>query len=281
MLSYQHLYHAGNFADVLKHIVLIKALTYLKSKEKPICFIDTHAGSGRYQLNSAEAQKNQEFLSGISILWPFENLPSGGVAEYIDLVRHFNQPGLLRTYPGSPLIASTVLTTFDRLFFYELHPAEARNLRSCFNKDNRIKIFNKNGLQDSLGLLPPKERRGVVLIDPSYEVKSEYQDVVTALIALHKRFATGCFLLWYPVVDRKRNRTLERALQCSGIKNIQLFELGIQEDSLDFGMTACGMIVINPPWTLMADMQHILPWLAATLGLEEQGYYRIEQLVDE
>ncbi|MBM4207558.1 MAG: 23S rRNA (adenine(2030)-N(6))-methyltransferase RlmJ [Gammaproteobacteria bacterium] len=280
MLSYQHLYHVGNFADVLKHIVLIKVLTYFKSKQKPLCFIDTHAGSGAYRLHSMEAQKNQEFLNGIGALWQQIRLPSG-VAEYVDLIKQFNQDGPLRAYPGSPLIASSVLTASDRLFYYELHPAEVTILRSCFNKDKRIKIFNSDGLRDSLGLLPPIERRGVILIDPSYEIKTEYQDVVTALIALHKRFATGCYVLWYPVVDRLRNRQLERALQNSGIKNIQLFELGILPDDQDFGMTACGMIVVNPPWTLIADMQQILPWLAATLGVGGQGKYRIEQLADE
>jgi 23S rRNA (adenine2030-N6)-methyltransferase len=280
MLSYQHAYHAGNYADVLKHIVLVKALAYLKTKDKPLCYIDTHAGSGDYKLNSGEAQKNQEFLGGIGNLWEREDLP-GCVADYVNLIKDFNHSEQLIRYPGSPLIASQLLGDKDRLFLYELHTAESRLLDDVVKKDKRIKVFRADGLKDSLGLLPPKENRGLILIDPSYEIKTEYQTVVDALKAMHKRFATSCYLLWYPVVARKRNQYMERALQASGIKNIQLFELGVQPDSDGFGMTGCGMIVINPPWTLLADMQQVLPWLAKTLGENQQGHYRVEQLVGE
>jgi 23S rRNA (adenine2030-N6)-methyltransferase len=280
MLSYQHAYHAGNYADVLKHIVLVQVLSYLKTKDKPICYIDTHAGSGDYTLTSGQAQKNQEFLGGIGALWQREDLP-GRVADYVNLIKELNQSGQLSRYPGSPLIASQLLSDKDRLFLYELHTAESRLLHDIVKKDKRIKAFRADGLTDSLGLLPPKEKRGVILIDPSYEIKSEYQAVVDTLKQMHKRFATGCYLLWYPVVARKRNQYMERALQTSGIKNIQLFELGIQPDSDEFGMTACGMIVINPPWTLLADMRLVLPCLAETLGGNQQGFYRVEQLVGE
>lgn len=280
MLSYQHAYHAGNYADVLKHVVLVQVLAYLKTKAKPLCYIDTHAGSGDYKLNSGEAQKNQEFLGGIGKLWQREDLP-GCVVDYVNLIKQFDPSGQLTRYPGSPLIASQLLGDKDRLFLYELHTAESRLLDDVVKKDKRIKTFRADGLKDSLGLLPPKENRGLILIDPSYEIKNEYQTVVDTLKAMHKRFATGCYCLWYPVVARKRNQYLERALQASGIKNIQLFELGIQADSDGFGMTATGMIVINPPWTLLAEMQQVLPWLAETLGQNQQGFYRIEQLVGE
>ncbi len=280
MLSYQHTYHAGNFADVLKHLVLLRVLKYLKAKDKPLCYIDTHAGAGSYKLNSSEAQKNQEFLGGIGSLWQRQDLPAS-VAEYVEFIKQSNQPGLLNRYPGSPVIASQLLDANDRLFLYELHPAEYKQLNAHLKKGKHIKIFNADGLADSLGLLPPKEHRGLILIDPSYEVKTEYVAVIEALKSMHKRFATGCYVLWYPVVDRKRNRTLERKLAASGIKNIQLFELGLQPDNPSFGMTACGIIVINPPWTLLADMQQALPWLAKTLGLNQQGHCRIEQLVGE
>jgi 23S rRNA (adenine2030-N6)-methyltransferase len=280
MLSYQHGYHAGNFADVLKHVVLVGVLKYLKAKAKPLCYIDTHAGSGDYKLNNAEAQKNKEYLGGIDKLWQRQDLP-GYLCEYVGLVKQFNSSGLLYRYPGSPLIASQMLSEKDRLFLFELHTAESRLLNDVVGKDNRIKTFRADGLKDCLGLLPPKEHRGLILIDPSYEIKNEYQAVVDALKEMTKRFATGCYLLWYPVVSRKRNRYLERTLQDSGIKNIQLFELGIQPDSDEFGMTACGMIAINPPWTLLADMQQVLPYLAVTLGQNQQGHYRAEQLVGE
>ena len=280
MLSYQHAYHAGNFADVLKHIVLVQVLNYLKTKDKPLCYIDTHAGSGDYKLHSGPAQKNQEYLCGIGNLWQHETLPDC-VANYVNLIKHNNLSGHLSHYPGSPLLAAQLLGKNDRLFLYELHTTESRLLVDAVKKDKRIKTFRTDGLKDSLGLLPPKEHRGLILIDPSYEIKDEYKAVVDALQAMHKRFASGCYLLWYPVVARKRNAYMERALKESGIANIQLFELGIQPDSEEFGMTACGMIVINPPWTLLADMQDSLPWLAKTLGEGQQGYYRIEQLVGE
>ncbi len=280
MLSYQHAYHVGNFADVLKHTVLVQVLNYLKKKDKPLCYIDTHAGSGSYKLNSGEAQKNKEYLDGIAKVWERNDLPVC-VEDYISLIKQFNQAESLNHYPGSPLIAGQLLTRKDRLFFYERHTAESRLLSDVFKTDRRSKVFRADGFKDSLGLLPPLENRGLILIDPSYEIKNEYQTVVDALKAMHKRFASGCYLLWYPVVERKRNRYLERALLASGIKNIQLFELGIRPDSDEYGMTASGMIAINPPWTLLADMQKTLPWLAETLGENQGGHYRIDQLVAE
>jgi 23S rRNA (adenine2030-N6)-methyltransferase len=280
MLSYQHAYHAGNFADVLKHAVLVQVLKYLKTKDKPLFYLDTHAGSGNYQLINDEAQKNKEYLGGIGKLWQRDVLPAP-IADYVNLIKQFNHSGQLTHYPGSPKIASHLLGNKDRLFLYELHTAESRLLNDAFHKDKRIKAFRADGLKDSLGLLPPKEHRGLILIDPSYEIKNEYQTVVDALKGMTKRFATGCYLLWYPVVARKRNNYLEKALKTSGILNIQLFELGLLPDSDDFGMTACGMIAINPPWTLLADMQQALPWLAEALGESQQGFYRVEQLVGE
>ena len=280
MLSYQHAYHAGNFADALKHIVLIQVLSYLKKKDSPLCYIDTHAGSGDYKLHGGEAQKNKEFQGGIARLWQRDDMPAS-VTNYVQLIKLFNPSGQLGRYPGSPLIAGRLLGNKDRLFLYELHTAEARLLNDAFKQDKRCKLFRADGLKDSLSLLPPLEHRGLILIDPSYELKNEYQTVVDALVAMHKRFATGCYLLWYPVVARKRNNYMERALQKSGIPNIQLYELGIRPDSDEFGMTACGMIIINPPWTLLGEMQQILPWLAEKLGENQQGHYRIELLVGE
>ncbi len=279
MLSYQHAYHAGNFADVLKHLVLIRVLNYLKQKNKPLCYIDTHAGSGDYRFESNESQKTKEFQGGIGKLWGRHDLPVG-VAEYIKVIEHFNGAGSLSRYPGSPLIARQLLDAKDRQFLYELHPTEFRQLNVTLG-DRRIKKFRTDGLKESLGLLPPIEHRGLILVDPSYELDSDYQTVVECLKQMYRRFATGCYLLWYPVVERKRSRFLERTLQTSGIKNIHVYELGVQPDNEAFGMTASGMIVINPPWTLYKDMQEALPWLAETLGEDRQGHYRIEQLVAE
>jgi len=280
MLSYRHSFHAGNFADVLKHIILIQNLEYLTKKDKPFCCIDTHAGPGKYELDGEYALKTREFDNGIAKLWQRNDLPEC-VARYVSLIKRFNSPDKLTRYPGSPLITKQLLRDKDRLCLFELHNTEIKLLTAEANKDKRINVFHADGLTSCLKLLPPTERRGLVLIDPSYEIKSDYQQVVETLVAMHKRFATGTYALWYPVIDRSRNQKLERAIKACGINNVQLFELGIRADSNEHGMTASGMIVINPPWTLAAEMKQVLPWLAEVLGNNNEGFYRIETLVSE
>jgi 23S rRNA (adenine2030-N6)-methyltransferase len=280
MLSYRHSFHAGNFADVLKHIVLIKILEHLGKKDKPFCCFDTHAGPGDYALNEGYALKNREFENGIAKLWQRDDLPDS-LAAYVNLIKKFNHTDELNRYPGSPLIIKQFLRSKDRLFLYELHSTEIELLSTAVNRDRRIKVFHSDGLKSAVGLLPPIEHRGLVLIDPSYEIKSDYKLVIETLIQMHKRFATGTYALWYPVVERGRNQQLEKAIKTSEIKNVQLFELGIKTDTHEHGMTASGMIVVNPPWTLAADMKQILPWLADILGIEDTGLYRIETLVGE
>ncbi|WP_262965185.1 23S rRNA (adenine(2030)-N(6))-methyltransferase RlmJ [Methylobacter psychrophilus] len=280
MLSYRHSFHAGNFADVLKHLILINILEYLGKKEKPFTCIDTHAGPGDYALDSEFALKNKEFENGITRLWQRTDLPDS-VAHYVKVIKEFNNTETLSRYPGSPLIIKQFLRNKDCLFLYELHSTEIQLLTAAVNRDRRIKVFHADGLKNSVGLLPPKEHRGLVLIDPSYEIKSDYEQVVETLIQMHKRFATGTYALWYPVVDRSRNQQLEKAIKSSGLKNVQLFELGIKTDTHEHGMTASGMIVVNPPWTLAPEMQQTLPWLADTLAIEGAGKYRIETLMGE
>jgi len=259
---------------------LIKILEYLGKKEKPFCCIDTHAGPGDYALDAEFALKNREFENGIARLWQRNDLPDS-VANYVSVIKKFNRTESLSRYPGSPLIIKQFLRNKDSLFLYELHSTEIQLLNAAVNRDRRIKVFHADGLKNAVGLLPPKEHRGLVLIDPSYEIKSGYNLVVETLIQMHKRFATGTYALWYPVVERNRNQQLEKAIKTSGLKNVQLFELGIKTDTHEHGMTASGMIVVNPPWTLAAEMQQTLPWLANTLGIDGVGKYRIETLVGE
>lgn len=280
MLSYRHGFHAGNFADVLKHTVLIHTLDYMMQKEKALRIIDTHAGAGVYKLSGAQAQKNREFENGIGRLWSMANVPTA-VAHYLNAVRKLNERDQLQIYPGSPLFTQTLMREQDRLFLHELHPSDFQFLRDCMRDDKRIKVLNEDGFASMQALLPPPDRRALVLLDPSYEVKSDYQHLVKQVIQAHKRFATGTFLIWYPVVLRQRIDEMELALQKSGIKNIQLMELGLQTDNPEFGMTSSGMIVINPPWTLWSAMEEALPWLADELGENGQGFYRLEQLVAE
>lgn len=280
MLSYRHSFHAGNFADVLKHIVLIQSLDYLTQKDKPLCCIDTHAGPGKYELDGDYALKNREFDTGIAKLWQRSDLPEC-VARYVSLVKRFNSTDKLTRYPGSPLLVKQLLRDKDRLCLFELHSTEIKLLTAEAHKDKRIQVVHADGLSSAVKLLPPPERRGLVLIDPSYEIKDDYQQVVETLAAMHKRFATGTYALWYPVIERRRNQKLERAIGASGINNVQLFELGIRADSSEHGMTASGMIVVNPPWTLVAEMKQVLPWLAEVLGNKGEGFYRIQTLAGE
>ncbi|MGB4497392.1 MAG: 23S rRNA (adenine(2030)-N(6))-methyltransferase RlmJ [Methylococcaceae bacterium] len=280
MLSYRHAFHAGNFADVLKHVVLLEILAYLAQKEKPFCVIDTHAGGGKYALDSDFALKTREFDTGISQLWKRDDLPSS-VANYVEMQKRFNQNGQFKTYAGSPLLIKQMLRVKDRLCLFELHSNEFEILKTNMKLDKRIQLEKADGLKSSLGLLPPVERRGLMLIDPSYEMKSDYLDVVKTLIQMHKRFATGTYALWYPVIERGRNEALETAFKKSGILNIQLFELGINAHNSGRGMNASGMIIINPPWNLATTMQTVLPFLSNNLGENGAGNFRIETLVAE
>ncbi|QBZ83076.1 Ribosomal RNA large subunit methyltransferase J [Hydrogenovibrio crunogenus] len=282
MLSYLHSFHAGNFADVLKHSVSVQILSYLTQKPKPLYYLDTHSGAGAFALEQTEAQKNKEYENGIGQLWELdpnaENLP-GLVSEYLTLTHTFNPDNKLTRYPGSPWFAQQQLREQDRLGLFELHPREQATLRQNFAGDRRIHVFQDDGFHGCISQLPPKERRGYVLMDPPYEVKQDYQTAVSSLIKAHKKFTNCTYALWYPMVDRYRINAMEKAFKDSGIRNIQLFELGIKKDS-EKGMTASGMIIINPPWTLMKIMQEGLPFLSKQLG-GKHGHFRIEQLVAE
>lgn len=283
MLSYRHGFHAGNFADVLKHWVLVESLAYLLQKDKPIWYADTHAGAGGYALDSAQAQKTAEYQNGIARLWDQADLPPA-LADYLAQIKAFNQQASqadkLAFYPGSPWLAQSILREHDRLSLFELHPQEQTLLQQNMAKDRRVKVFARDGFEGLIAALPPKERRGLILIDPPYEIKTDYQKVVETLVQAHKRFATGCYLLWYPVVERQRIRQLENAFIQSGIRHIDLYEMGLSSDSSGRGMTASGMIVINPPWTLKNTIASALPWLTHHLA-GAAGEYRIETLVAE
>lgn len=280
MLSYRHGFHAGNFADVLKHTVLVHMLEYMIQKDKPLRIIDTHAGAGVYKLNGPQAQKNREFDNGIGQLWTHTQTPAA-ISRLLELVRNINEGGQLQLYPGSPLIAQTLMRPIDRLFLHELHPADFQFLRDCMRNDKRVRVEHEDGFGGLQALLPPPDRRALVLLDPSYEVKNDYQHLVKQIVQAHKRFATGTYAIWYPVVLRQRIDEMELALKKSGIKNIQLMEFGLHADNPEHGMTSSGMIVINPPWTLWGAMEETLPWLVNNLSENNSGFYRLEQLVAE
>ncbi|MDZ4729302.1 MAG: 23S rRNA (adenine(2030)-N(6))-methyltransferase RlmJ [Xanthomonadales bacterium] len=278
MLSYRHSFHAGNFADVLKHIVLVEILQHLQRKVGAIDHIDTHAGAGLFDLRSEHAQKLAEYRNGIARLDPAD-WPE--LATYLSIVASFNPGGTLHAYPGSPMIARRLMRPQDRASLFELHPTDCALLEQHMQGDRRIRVMREDGLPGLLRLLPPRSRRALVLIDPSYELKAEYEQVVATLKQAYKKFATGTYALWYPVVDRNRVNDLIQQIQNSGIRNIQRFELAIAADSAARGMTASGMVVINPPWTLLQTLAKLLPRLVQVLGRDDGAFFRADVLVNE
>lgn len=280
MLSYRHSFHAGNHADVLKHTVQSLIITALKEKEKPFLYLDTHAGAGRYLLSGEHAEKTGEYLEGIARLWQHDDLPAE-LEPYMTAVHHFNRSGQLRYYPGSPLIARQLLREQDRLHLSELHPSDFPLLRAEFQKDERARVVRENGYQQLKSQLPPLSRRGLILIDPPYELKSDYHEVVTGIQEGYKRFATGTYALWYPVVLRQNIKRLVHALEETGIRRILQIELAVRPDSDQRGMTASGMIVINPPWKLESQMRAVLPWLHQVLVPEGTGHTSVNWIVPE
>jgi len=278
MLSYRHSFHAGNFADVLKHIIQVEVLEYLCQKDKAFDYIDTHAGAGIYSLTSDHAKKTGEFEQGIGRM---VNTRIPEISGYLDAVKACNDKNRLQNYPGSPYIANQFLRSQDQANLFELHPADFQTLNQLFQSKRQIKVHKKDGYEGLLSLLPPKSRRGLVLIDPPYEVKEDYQKTVSTIIQAHKKFATGTFAIWYPVVDRARIVQMLQSLKKSGIRRIQVYELGLTADTKEHGMTASGMIVINPPWTLMDRMKIVLPKLLATIDANNTGFYQHDELVGE
>ena len=280
MLSYRHSYHAGNHADVLKHIVLTLCINSLKEKEKPFLYLDTHSGAGRYLLQSEHAEKTGEYLSGINLIWQQSETPEL-LNIYLSVLKRYNPFDKLKYYLGSPLIAKQLLREQDKINLTELHPTDYPLLRQEFSKDKRARVLREDGFSQLKSKLPPESRRGIILIDPSYEIKDDYQKIPKALLEAYKRFATGIYLIWYPVVSRTQTQKMIDEIVNLGIKKISQFEFAIKPDNNQKGMTASGMIVINPPWKLQQQMQTIMPWLKNTLDTEKMGNYLIKELVPE
>ena len=279
MLSYRHSFHAGNHADVLKHLVLTLILDSLKQKEKGFFYLDTHSGVGRYSLLSAESEKTGEYLEGIARLWERDDLPEE-VARYVAEVKRINK-GKLRFYAGSPLLAVQQLREQDRALLTELHPNDFPLLRNEFAKQSNVVTKRENGFQQLKSALPPKEKRGLILIDPPYELKEDYELVVKAITEGYKRFATGVYAIWYPVVLRQHTKRIVKGLEATGIRKILQIELSVRPDSDQRGMTASGMIVINPPWQLESQMKKVLPYLTNVLVPEGTGSWSVNWITPE
>ncbi|WP_374412982.1 23S rRNA (adenine(2030)-N(6))-methyltransferase RlmJ [Hydrogenophaga sp.] len=290
MFSYRHAFHAGNHADVLKHITLLATLRHLMKKEAGITFVDTHAGAGLYRLDGDYAEKAGEAAEGIVKLMAALRPVSGAAApstpaldDYLDLIAGFNPDGQLRVYPGSPFVIQSLMRTEsrDRLKLFELHPTDSRTLTANIaqlDPGRQITVALQDGFEGLKPLMPPPpstsgSRRALVLIDPSYEIKSDYAKVTACIQESLKRFPTGCYLVWYPIIPRAEAHDLPRRLKtlCNNAQrswlhatlNIGHKVLGPNERQ---GLTASGMFVVNPPHTLKAELQDTLPLLRDVLG---------------
>ncbi len=278
-MNYRHRFHAGNFADVVKHSVLALLLKSLHRKDTPFCYLDTHAGAGRYDLMGEAAQKTGEYRDGILRLWQTPALPE--LADYLAAVRAINADGALHYYPGSPLIARFFLRPRDRLVLLERQPDDSAQLNTAFAGDRRVTVATQNGYAGLKALLPPKEKRGLVLIDPPYESDKEYGQVIEGLRIAQARWASGIFALWYPIKSRPPVERFQRALLATGIRKILAIDFCPYPEDSSFRLNGCGMVVVNPPWKLDETLQTLLPKLLAVLGQHPAARTRIFWLVPE
>ena len=277
MLSYRHAFHAGNHADVLKHVLLVRLIRYLTEKDKPFWYVDTHAGAGRYALDSLQAQKLAEHREGIGRLWPCRHLPPA-VADYLELVRAANPEGHLHTYPGSPCLAAATMRPQDSLRLYELHGRDVVRLReSLAGGGKRAIVAHADGFVALKALLPPPPRRALVLIDPAYEEGRDYGRAVVALREAVSRFPGGVYMLWYPQLTKLEAHALPRRLQqLPGVKwlNVTL-RIGTPPAS-GLGMYGSGVFIVNPPWTLEATLLEVMPFLVRVLARDGGAGFTLE-----
>ena len=266
MLAYRHAFHAGNHADVLKHITLMLLLRHMNAKDKPYRYIDTHAGAGGYSLEGQYAQKKGEYERGVARLWARDDLPPV-VADYVELVRRFNPDGLLTQYPGSPALAQMLLRSEDQMRLFELHPTDHRILASFVGEAPGATVYRADGFDGLKGQVPPPTRRALVMLDPSYEGTADYLKVVASLREAMERFATGVYMVWYPQVQKVEAAQLPKRLQALAPKSWLHARMTVQQpDSQGFGLAGSGVFIINPPHTLHAELQAVLPFLTQALA---------------
>ena len=275
MLSYRHGFHAGNHADVFKHVVLVALLRLLTRKDKSLLVADSHAGAGMYSLEQGFAVRNAEFRNGIARLWERKDRKDVPelVADYVEQVRAVNPDGVLRHYPGSPRIALQLLRPQDRLRLFELHSTEGRLLAEQFaDAGRRVAVAAGDGFAGLKALLPPPSRRGLVLIDPSYEVVSDYRAVITALRDSVQRFATGTYAVWYPLLQRQEALDLPDRLRRAISQDWLDVALQVRPPAAEaFGLHGSGMFIVNPPWKLAETLSDAMPWLVEVLGPAGEG----------
>ncbi len=282
-MNYRHIYHAGNFADVLKHAVLALVIEHLKLKDAPFRVVDTHAGTGLYDLTSDQAQRTGEWRDGIGRIVRDE--PPAEIAAilapYLEAVRAENGGEDILRYPGSPLLARRLMRRGDRLIANEAHPEDVERLESLFSKDPAAKVLAVDGWSVLKAVLPPKERRGIVLIDPPFEKPGEFARIVEGVAAAHRRFATGTVIVWYPIKDVGAVRGFHRDLAALGIPKLLCAELSVRAPSAEGELVGTGLVILNPPFTLEAKLATLLPYLTSKLARGDGAESRLEWLAGE
>jgi 23S rRNA (adenine2030-N6)-methyltransferase len=282
-MNYRHAFHAGSFADVIKHIVLVRMLTYLQEKPAAFRVIDTHAGAGVYDLTSEEARRGGEWLTGIARIMQarFSEKTEPLLKPYLDIVRAFNPKAELVAYPGSPLIARALLRPQDRLTACEVEPKARKRLIESLRRDTQARVVDLNGWMALPAFVPPNERRGLVLIDPPFEQKDEFERLAGGFAEAFAKWPTGSYLLWYPVKSRRATDNLARHVaEVAGAaappgKCLRL-EFSVAPQDAGSGLVSAGLLIVNPPWTLMAELKAILPELEKPLGQGGAGRFRLE-----
>lgn len=273
MLSYQHSYHAGNFADVFKHIILSRILAYIGQKEKPLLYLETHSGRGLYDLQDSHARKTGEFHSGVGLLWEARNKAPDLLSPYLGLLQSLNPDDKLRYYPGSPYCALSLLRNQDRLLFSEMHSLEFSHLTQISRQGKRVFFNQGDGLQTLKAELPPIERRACVFVDPSFEIKEEYKTIPRALGQAFERFATGIYGLWYPIVDNRYHQQLIRGLQSIPAEKNKMLQIELYlSQQWGQGMRGCGLWIINPPYSLAAESKVVLDFLCSIFNKGQSSY---------
>ncbi len=280
-MNYRHAFHAGNFADVMKHVCLVALLRGLSRKDSAWCYLDTHAGAGEYDLTAPPSQRTGEYRQGIGRLWQAAGPLPEPIADYLAVIRQLigdNSPP--KRYPGSPLIAAALARPQDRLIACELNPLEYAALHDCCRAQRGLTVQQMDGYQGLKAYLPPHERRGLVLIDPPFEQPGEFSRLVRELLAAHQRFATGVYALWYPLKDEGPVAGLKRQIKDSGLRRLLQVELRLTPLVQGGMLHGCGLLVINPPWEFASQMQAALPKLA-TIFAPGSGTARVDWLVPE
>lgn len=278
-MNYRHAYHAGNFADVQKHAVLALVIEHLKRKDTPFRYVDTHAGIGAYDLGSVQAGKTGEWQGGIGRVLA-EAAPPAELAPYLAAVEAINPGGGVLHYPGSPAVVAALARPMDKLALCELHPEDADTLRRRFHADGRVGVHHMDGYTALKAMLPPPERRGLVLIDPPFEVRDEFAQMRKGLASALKRWPTGMYALWYPIKAREPVARFHADLAMIGLPKALVAEVMIRGDDAPDRLNGAGLALVNPPWKLDEALASLLPWLARVLA-PDTGFHRLDWLVRE